>query len=309
MIAKIVCTLWLLSIFALTPIFAIEAPANLKIDSVNSVSATFSWEAVDNAAAYSIYYWEDSSNLTEYDLAEKSPYTILGLTNNTVYYASITSNDDSFEESTKSSPLKFTTWDTNSSSQTTTSDSSFALENVEIISEKKLKLSFNAALNDSEDSPREFKITNKFDELDELIVFDSEIDEQNENILILTMESSIPTSAQYNVTIVRLNDKNWNNIQNGIDGIASFRTPDNYETLVTPVDVEPELTSAGPEEAKTEVWWASSGQNISDEQLAQTTQATAGSAKKLPTTGAQHWFIGILALLLWIVLFKFRVSK
>jgi hypothetical protein len=34
----------------------------------------------------------------------------------------------------------------------------------------------------------------------------SEIDEQDKNVLILTLQESIPTSAQYNVVAVRLTD-------------------------------------------------------------------------------------------------------
>jgi len=315
-------TLWLFLLFPLQAVFAIGAPSGLSVDETTTVSATLSWESVDNAAAYSIYYWVDPSSLDEKDLVETSPYTLLWLENNTIYYAAVVANDDSFEESLQSEQITFTTW--NSAPATTvsvSSSSSFALENVEVLSETKLKLSFNADINSGEDSPREFKITNKFDELERLVVFDSEIDEQEKNTLILTMENPIPTSAQYNVTVVRLNNEAGSSIQNGIDGIASFITPDSFEEVPAPVvtapvieqqpivEEQPELTAAGPTQQQPEVSRESSGQNISDDDLAKSTEYTAKTAEELPTTGAEHWFLGILALLLWAVVYKFRFSK
>ena len=309
-------TLWLFLLFPLQAVFAIGAPSGLSVDETTTVSATLSWESVDNAAAYSIYYWVDPSSLDEKDLVETSPYTLLWLENNTIYYAAVVANDDSFEESLQSEQITFTTW--NSAPATTvsvSSSSSFALENVEVLSETKLKLSFNADINSGEDSPREFKITNKFDELERLVVFDSEIDEQEKNTLILTMENPIPTSAQYNVTVVRLNNEAGSSIQNGIDGIASFISPDSFEEIPTPVvtspviEDKPDLTAAGPAEQQPEVSRESSGQNISDDDLAKTTVSIAKTAEELPTTGAEHWFLGILALLLWAVVYKFRFSK
>ncbi len=312
MITRIFGSVWLFILLSFNSVFAIEAPSGLTVDSVSSASATLSWEEVSNAAAYSVYYWENSSDLSGKDLVEKSPYTLVGLQDNTIYYVSVVSNDDSFEESDRSEIVQFTTGD--NTATTVSSSSSFALENVEVVSENKLKLEFSADINSSEDSPREFKITNKFDELEQLVVFDSEIDEQDKNVLILTMQESIPTSAQYNVTVVRLNDADGNNIQNGIDGIASFVTPDSYEELTQqsdPIEDEKdtELSSAGPSENQVEVSRSTSGQNLSDDQLATTTETTAQKAEKLPDTGAEHWFLGILALMLWAIVFKFRTSR
>ena len=89
MITRIAATLWLLLSLSLSPVFAIATPSGLTSDDVTTVSATLSWDEVDNAAAYSIYYWVDSTTLSEKDLVETSPYTLVGLQNNTVYYAAV----------------------------------------------------------------------------------------------------------------------------------------------------------------------------------------------------------------------------
>ncbi len=295
-------TIFILFIGIFSSAFAIETPQNFNINSTTETSATLSWDEIDTAAAYSLYYGTTSGELTQYDLIETSPHLLSGLQENTTYFATISANDDNFEESVHSEEISFTTgW--NGVSNT---GESFALESIELISETKLKLMFSADLDSSDEAIREFKIVNKFDDLEELIVLDSEIDAENENILLLTMEESIPTSAQYNVTVVRLSDVDGNNIQNGIDGIESFYTPDSYEELVEEPEV---LAAAGPEEPIQEVSGGSSWANLSDDQLAKTTQVTADEAEELPTTGAEHWFIAILALLLWAMMFGYKFQK
>lgn len=303
MIKKISFIVGLVSIFSISGVFAIATPTNFTASETTDTTVTFNWDSVSGAAAYVLYYGTDSENLVEYDLAESAPYTVVGLTKDTTYFAAISTNDDNFDESPRSDEISFITGESQSSG-------GFALENVEVLSDTKLQLTFNADLDESEWALREFKITNKFDELEQLDVLSAEIDEEEKNILVLTMTAPMPVSVEYNVVVVKLNDSEGNNIQNGVDGLAGFITPDSYETQIEDIEETPdELDSAGPSEPQLEVSGGSSGQNLSDDQLAKTTATTAESAENLPTTGTEHWFIWILALLLWAVLLKFRTYK
>ena len=301
---KTILSGFFISLVSISSVFAINAPTNFSAEPSSPTSAELSWDMMEDAAAYSIYYSTTSWDLSEYDLIETGPHTLINLQENTTYYVALTANDENFEESEKTAEISFTTGGT-----WFVTVSNFALDSVEMLSSTKLKLTFNADLDNTEEAIREFKIANKFDDLEELAITGSEIDQQDAKSLIVTLASPAPTSAQYNVTIVRLNDSEGNNIANGVDGVDSFSTPDSYEAITTTQEPVPEtLSSAGPEEANNEVSGGSSWKNLSDEDLAKTASSVAKTAENLPTTGAEHWFLWILALILGAIIFRYKTT-
>lgn len=256
--------------------FGAEAPSNFEITEVNSESATLSWETSPLAVSYTLYYGTQSGSLDEYEIAETSPYTITQLQKDTQYFVNIRSNDAEFNESQESETLEFVT-------------QSFSLDEVNLISSNKLVLSFNNALEDTPEAQREFKIVSSQDDLDLVDVLNTEIDPFQTNTLILTLSQNIPVSSEYNLTVISLKDVAGNNIENGIDALASFKSPESYEEIN---EQEVVLDAAPADEAViNEVSGGSSGVNLTDEEIAVTTETTAQNAEKLPKTGAEHWFL------------------
>lgn len=274
--------------------FAAEAPTNFEITEVNSESVSLSWENIPLAVSYSIYYGTQSGSLDEYEIVEDSPYTITQLQKDTQYFINIRANDAEFNESEPSPTLEFVT-------------QSFSLDTVDLISSNKLVLSFNNALENSPEAQREFKIVHSQDDLDIVEVLNTEIDPFQKNTLILTLSQNIPVSSEYNLTVISLKDTTGNNIENGIDALASFRSPTTYENI----NEEEIILDAAPvdEAIINEISGGSAWTNLTDDEIAVTTQTTAQNAQKLPDTGAEHWFLWILAVLLWALVFSFKFAR
>jgi len=92
----------------------------------------------------------------------------------------------------------------------------------EVINTKEIKLSFNVAINESSD--REFSLENKENNAEEIEIVSSELSESN--IILLKLWTDLKVNTKYDLTVISLTWKAWENIQAWVDWIVSITTPE-----------------------------------------------------------------------------------
>ena len=289
--------------------FAIDAPTNLKADSSNNSSVNLSWSTVDEALFYYVYYSKQSWLEIGYDLytdvIESNSTVISDLDIDSTYYFTVVALDENGEESAYSNEIVIDVveWDT-------INQNDFALESIDVAAYNKLKLIFNSNLDNSENTIREFKITNKKDDLDIFDVVSTEIDEENNNILELTLDRDTEIWNKYEFVIIAITSEEWKNIESWIDNNITFDVVEIIEPIVKPVIeeviVEEEVVDLNS--ASEEVSWPS-WENIEASDVENTTLVLAEKNETLPKTWAEHVLMLILSIILWALIFVFNYKK
>ena len=304
---------------------AIEAPANLKLESSTMNSLEISWDTVQDAAWYYVYYGTQSGTWGYWyesileELVEDTRADILDLNEETTYYVAVIAIDSNYKESSYSQEWVFSTsW--------AEKDNKFALQKVNVLSANKLELIFNNNLDSTNWVEGEFKIVNKNDNLDEPKVVESVLLE-NKNKLELVLDKDMIKSWKYNITVISLTDSNWDNIESWVDWINSFVTPVNFpfeETLE-------EVIESGTEWSELESAWADlisepveksneidnksendnkkvslSWKEIPKEEVIKNMEMVSKNTEKLPQAWPEHWVLLIISLILWFVFFKMK---
>lgn len=304
------------SAFALT---MISAPI-LSSPTENTLS--IDWDDVEGALGYYIYYSKDSGVTDGYDfewvdLIESSETILENLEKNTAYYVAVTVVDDNGNESQFSPEASFTT---GMLSPAVANSAAFALEGVTVLSANQIELSFNALLDDSDDAVRELRIVEK-QSWSEVFVSETVLNNTDSMKLIATTDTDLVEAAQYDLTIISIEDMDKNNIESGIDGITTFVVPTLLtssneqigEALVEVVDVTtevmPDLDAAGTDTMSKQDEASKVGQVLSDEEIAKTAELAAQGNEALPETGSEAILLLLLAIILWWGLFFLNAKR
>lgn len=319
------CSLFVFSF----PLYAIEAPSTLVLNESSSESITFSWDAVEGSIGYLVYYSQTSGAYDSQidDIIEWNVATINWLDADTMYYISVVSIDELWEESQNSLELEAATeWMVEDSEP-------FSLTSVWVLSFSELELTFSEAIESHSEAAREFRVVNKSDSLDELFVVKSEVDSWDSSKVIITFDRDTLPNTEYDITVIDMKSETGKNIESGIDGISSFITPDSFpeeqpEEVIEPesVEVEPndedDLTlNAAPEETQDDIepvvtttsnadtWASLVGASLNDDDIQKDTLSEAKETSQLPKTWPAHILLFIFAFLCTSVLFIFRFQR
>jgi LPXTG-motif cell wall-anchored protein len=305
--------------------FAIDAPTSVAVDNTNDTSVVVTWDSVENAIMYYVYYskqsWVDSDYENSTDLVDWTSIEINELEIWQNYYFVVTSLDENWEESMFSNEIMLDVDDT----ADVVTNEDFALDWVTVVSYNKIKLSFTNTLNDSEEAVREFKIVNKADSFDSFEVISSELDSEDNSVIELTLDRNLEIWTQYDVIIIAINSSTGWNIESWIDNVETFSIT---EINGVQVDDNTELNSVWTEETSTVtenngwvVWdntelnsaWTEETSlvwtNINASEIENTTLAQAEKQTALPQTWAEHILILILSIVLWAVVFIFKFKR
>lgn len=296
--------LWLVTLFCalIFDTFALDAPANLKVESSTDTSVNLKWDVTPNAFMYHVYYtkdawnknYENSSDLIEWNTAE-----IKNLEKGVNYTFVVTSLDENGEESVYSKEVTTSNTATTSvvASSTETKSEDFVLNWIAVVAYNKVKLTFTNPLDNAEDAIREFKITNKADKMDTLEVVSTDLDEKDNSILELTLNKDISVWVEYEVVIVAITSANWKNIESWIDNIETFTVKDTQQ-----MDEMIELNAA----------WPVVLANLDAEAttLTGTTLTTVAEEKTvLPKTWPEQVLMLMLSVILGALIFVFKYKK
>ncbi len=292
----------LISIFVLSfsfilNTFAIDATTDVKVNLIDDSSVEMTWNQVDWAYMYYVSYWKISREEAEYanvtDFIEWTWTTISWLETWNTYYFSVTSLDDSWNESWFSNEIAIdVNWWTNTST--------FRLESIDVLGVNEIKLVFTNPLDSTEWTEREFNIYNKADKVDTIWVLEAKLDNVNTNELNLILDTDLQEGIEYEVVVIAIKNENWENIKSGIDSIDVFTY--NGEIKEEPV----EMNVALPVNA----WPSWSDIAIENKDIVDsTTLSVAESPEKLPKTWPEHILIFILSIVLAWVLFVFKFKK
>ncbi len=292
--------LWFLVILvSFTTTYALSLQWDIKLDEAKSNSLKISWDKVDEAVGYFVYYDTVShaddkkySNSLD-DMIDWTWATITKLEPNTDYYVAIRVVDWDWNEWDFSNEYKFTT---------------AALENlkitsVNVIDENNISVVFNTKIDSSKDV--EFKITQKDNNLSEIWIDSTNVDWNTVNI---KLSDSLNSNQTYTLTVVSLTWINGEVIDAWVDWVIDFTTwelvplnsaSDTWTTSTWVTDTN-NLNSAS------DTWTTMSWTNLSDSQIKKTAELAGAKTKKLPKTWPESWILVIAALLLAFWIIKFR---
>jgi len=311
--------LWIITLFVLTlsDALAINAPSNLKIDSIENTSVNLSWDTSSGAYMYYISYWLNAgwSYDNQTDFIDSNTWVINWLETWKTYYFVVTALDENWDESSYSNEIAWDTW-----------VNIFSLESIVVNTSNSLELNFSRDLDTTENTEREFKIYNKSDNLDTFDVISTEIDSTNPNNLIVTLDRELQLWVEYELVVIAIKDINLNNIESWIDSIESFifnneiiNTTESWgiitESWVLDENNE-ELNSANSDSwtVDNSTWtvvineWPS-WSNIDTNELNNTTLGAAWNTNQLPKTWPENILILVLSIILWALVFVFKYKK
>lgn len=290
--------------------FAIDAPTWLDVDSQTSSSIDLSWNLVEWADWYIVYYWIESwiQNYLDQpsDPLDTNSVSLDWLDVNTTYYFSVVALDEEAEEWPYSDELivDIVEWEGSSDTSDWESEVNFALESIDVIEYNKLELTFSSPLDSSDEAIREFKITNTNDPLDTFDVVFSEINPLDDKKVFLTLDYPTEIWNEYEVVIIAITNFEGDNIESWIDNSEVFFV----ETIVEKpaeevIDEENNELNSASEEQNWVSWT-----NLSNEEIENNTLALAEKNSKLPETWAEHILLIVLSIILWTLIFKFKKS-
>ncbi len=224
---KIIKSLSVITILLFTglQVLAVEVPSNLKIDSFDRTGVNLSWAESTDSIIYLVYYslTEDmvSWSSMETDYIEWTTTKVSNLEEGQTYYFTVVWIDENWVESDFSEKVMI---DYNNSTDNQNID--FVLEWVTVINESKIEADFSLELDNSENAIREFKITNKNDNLDTIEVISTQLNESDSSKLEIDLETNIVAWEQYEFVVIAVNSKTGKNIESWIDSIETFSIQD-----------------------------------------------------------------------------------
>lgn len=189
-----------------------------KLISSTDSSLNISWEKIDNADWYYVYYSEKSwSNYKTYwDVYEDTKATLSWLKPSTSYYIVVAYIDKTTNEEWPFSPE----WTFNTKNN---DDEKFTLDEVKVINASNLELSFNSSLDKTPSALKEFKITQNNKEVIE--VKEVIINEEDDKKLNLILNNKFK-KGEYKITVIYLTDSLWRNIEEWINWELKFTVND-----------------------------------------------------------------------------------
>jgi len=315
------------SIFSFVQVKALDAPTWLVLNESSSDSLNISWDAVTDSTGYYVYYSTESWIYDQQvdELIETTNVIINALEASTTYYVSVVSLDSQWVESENSLELETET----SASEEIVWDP-FSLQSVQVNSFSEIELTFSEALEIHPDASREFKVLNKEDSLDELLVVKTQVNEEDTTKVVLTFDRETLPATEYELTVIDIKSDSGKNIESWIDGISSFSTPNEFEVeevleepIVEDMPVEEgiDLNAAG-ESDETVVEEtpdmalnsaapldAVSWETLTEDDIEKNTVSEASKTEELPNTGPTHILLFILTFIIATLFFVFRFKR
>ncbi len=276
---------------------ASDAPVNLYLESRSDSQIEVSWDPVEGALGYYIYYgqssWQDGLYDVEgIELIETAEYTLWDLQPDTQYYIALTALDDTGKESSYSEELAAQTLAFGQASQV----EELRLVVTEVVSVNEIMLEFSKSLDNTDETRREFILVDSL-QWREIMIEETRLDEEKPHLLFLTLESSLFPETQYDITILDILAVDGATIEQWVEWFWSFVTPEIFPESNMWDELLPELSSA-PEENNQDVVEESSQwttQTSSQEEQWQWVNEVAAETSKLPDTGTEHILLLIIA--------------
>lgn len=237
--AKLLTSLFV-AILAISPAFAIDAPTNVVSTSATQDSLTLSWDAVEWALYYNIYYGENKGIdiLTAESLNYESENTIeiSGLSAGQDYYFLLSSIDEQGDESVLTQEYMFSTaaaqqdvetqevamQEDNTQTQEMSSAEDFKLTQIDVLYQNEVAVLFNAPLENTPETEMIFSVTQLEDETKEYTVSGSMVNPANPNEAIVTFEENLPLDMDYKLVVISVFDQSGRNIESGIESYENF---------------------------------------------------------------------------------------
>lgn len=189
----------------------------------------------------------------------------------------------------------------------------FAMQEVKVEDLNTLKIVFNKDLL-QDTAMFEFLLTSKKDDTKEIVLTGMTLSSANE-LTAKTVES-LTQDEEYNLVVVFASDKEGNVIENGVDGMITFKagttTAETTQSgeLNAAAETDSEMTPASTETpVSTETETPALDAAAPATESGVTAEAVAGSAETLPQTGPKEVMIVILAMLLGFGIMYMRQSK
>lgn len=238
-LAKLLTSLFV-AILAVSPAFAIDAPTNVVSTNATQNSLTLSWDAVEGALYYNIYYSENKGIdiLTAQSLNYESENTIeiADLAAGQDYYFILSSIDEQGDESVLTQEYMFSTAagqqeasaqeevavEDNTQTQEMSSAEDFKLTQIEVLYQNEVAVLFNAPLENTPETEMIFSVTDLQDETIEYTVSGSVVDPQNPNQAIVTFQDNLPLDMDYKLVVISVFDQSGRNIESGIESYENF---------------------------------------------------------------------------------------
>lgn len=330
-------------LLSFSSVFAIDAPINVVSTNTTSDSISLSWDVVDWALYYNVYYGEEpgidilTANSLSYEPENSIELTDLESGKN--YYFLFSSIDEQWDESALTQEYVFsTTWNEEMTSNDNSSDmnsaADFQLSYIEVLYQNQVAVTFNAPLENNADTEMIFSVTELEDELKEYTVSGSIVDPQDSNTAIITFNENLPLEVDYKLVVISAFDQNGRNIESWIESYENFyvdasvlEQPENnqepVDPLVDPIDSvveEPVVEEhAQLEEQNNQITDnqttdnqntdTTTDFNAADNQESEPIQDVAWAASEvdaLPQTWPTHILMLLLALALGTMTFVFR---
>ena len=178
----------------------------------------------------------------------------------------------------------------------------FSMTEVSVVDANTLKISFSKDLIEDV-SMFEFLLTPKSDDTKEIVLGNLAL--SGSNAVVAKAMKALTENTEYNIVVVFASDKDGNSIENWVNGMITFKTPEvfNVTEVVTnqPTNETPiwDLNAAPVEE----VMPTSTGE-LSETWVS--TETVATTAEALPQTWTREMLIIILAMILGLVFMYVR---
>lgn len=271
-----------------------------KLISSTSDSLSITWEKIDNASWYYIYYSETSwkNPKTFWDVFFDNKATITWLKSWQTYYVVITSLDKTSNEESPFSPE----WTFNTKIW---SEKKFALENIDVINPTILELTFNYAIDDWDEVAKEFKITKSNKDITD--IKEVTINKTDDKKLRLALNKALE-EWEYRLVVISITDKLWRNIEEWINWELKFAVTNNSNVKVNitnneEVEIENEninLNSWDPESGNYWLAWKAMTWVLS------TWEAVAANSQDLPKTWPESILLVFISMISWLIYFRKR---
>jgi len=314
--------IFVLSLITFSNSFALVLEWDINLDNATSDSLSLSWEPVDGALWYFVYYDtvshaddKEYSNSTD-DMIDGTGVTLENLSPDTDYYIALRVVDWDWNEWDFSKEFVYSTL--------AEENKNLYIEWVQVANKNKVLVNFNVDIDKTKDI--EFKIEDKNDET-------KTIDINNINVewnqVQLDLADDLEANKTYTLTVISLTGINWETINAWVDGVIDFNTWDEVElnsaseTYSDEAEVNEEETETGTTDTNTwetltgtelnSAWvdlntWTTtlSWTNLNNEDIKKTAELAAKKTEKLPKTGPTEWLLLILALLVAFVVTRFK---
>ncbi len=297
--------------------FIVSASANLQLttSSNDSEGLILEWEESEEAEMYRIDYWQSSWVYEDsVDFLSETSYTFSELEPDTTYYFSLVWYDDWWNESLKSDELSVTTLQWSSNASNTQEDlGDFYIEDSKMVWPEKVQITFSNPIKDESSDNRKFKIEWVEDTNDFYEVIESEINQNDENSLILTLDGSPTEWVEYKIVVLSTNDVNDQNIEFWVDSETVFvweLIEEDELDISVEEEVEVDLNSAWEEENVVEENANNAGSELDSEEVDSNLLNVAETNENLPQTWPTQIVLVFLAMIFWSIIFfhKFRRS-